>query len=77
MCRQITNSWNLPIVRSWNVLVIFNGADTVNKGSIASIVDVENGTSSEFDDLRHHVHHYVALRTELDAISELRILCVG
>lgn len=77
MCRQVTNPWNLPIVRSWNVLMILNRADTVNKGSISSIIDVENGSSSESDDLGHHVHHYVALRTQFNAIPDFRIACIG
>ena len=77
MCRKIANSRNLPIIRSRNVFVILYRSDTVYKRAVSSVIDVENGSSSELDDLCHHVHHYVALRTQLDAIADLRIAGVG
>lgn len=45
VCRKIASTWNLPVVRLSNVLVIFDGSYTVDEGTVPTIVDIENASS--------------------------------
>lgn len=65
MSRQIANAWDLPIIGRWYIFMALDCPNAVDKGTIASVVDIEDGSSCQLNHLGHHVHRYVALGTYL------------
>ena len=62
-----------PEILRIDIIMILEGTDTIYKRSLASIIDVQNATSSYLDHFGHHIHSYKAIWTYFYAISYLRL----